>query len=49
LTPDAPADTFAGSLTVEAEEIGPRDVPGLAPAPKVYRPENSQAKGPLRI
>jgi hypothetical protein len=50
LTPRAPASTFAPSLTAAAGETGPRtSASGQAPAPKVYRPGNSQAKGPQRI
>jgi hypothetical protein len=50
LTPRAPATTFPPSLIADAGETGPRTpVSGLAPAPKVYRPGNSQAKGPHRI
>ncbi|MFM1989728.1 MAG: hypothetical protein RJA99_2685 [Pseudomonadota bacterium] len=50
LTPRAPATTFAPSLIADAGETGPRtSVSGQAPAPKVYRPGNSQAKGPHRI
>ncbi len=50
LTPRAPATTFAPSLIADAGETGPRTpASGQAPAPKVYRPGNSQAKGPHRI
>ena len=50
LTPRKPADTVAASLIADAGETGPRTfTSGQAPAPKVYRPGNSQAKGPHRI
>ena len=50
LTPRGLASTFAPSLTAAAGETGPRtSASGQAPAPKVYRPGNSQAKGPQRI
>jgi hypothetical protein len=50
LTPRRPATTFAASLIADAGETGPRTfASGQAPAPKVYRPGNSQAKGPHRI
>ena len=50
LTPRPPTSTFAASLIADAGETGPRTLPsGQAPAPKVYRPGNSQAKGPHRI
>jgi hypothetical protein len=51
LTPHAPAATVAASLIADAGETGrPRSRDrGPAPAPKVYRPGNSQAKGPHRI
>jgi hypothetical protein len=50
LTRSAPAATVATSLVAAAGETGPREVRhGSAPAPKVYRPGNSQAKGPQRI
>jgi hypothetical protein len=50
LTPRPPASTFAASLIADAGETGPRrSASGQAPAPKVYRPGNSQAKGPHRI
>lgn len=50
LTPRPPATTFAASLIADAGETGPRThASGQAPAPKVYRPGNSQAKGPHRI
>jgi hypothetical protein len=50
LTPRRPTTTFATSLIADAGETGPRTrAPGQAPAPKVYRPGNSQAKGPHRI
>ncbi len=50
LTPRLPATTFAASLIADAGETGPRTfASGQAPAPKVYRPGNSQAKGPHRI
>ena len=49
LTPRGAAATFAPSLTAAAGETGPRtSASGQAPAPKVYRPGNSQAKGPQR-
>ncbi len=50
LTPRPPTSTFAASLIADAGETGPRTfASGQAPAPKVYRPGNSQAKGPHRI
>ena len=50
LTPRRSATTFAASLIADAGETGPRTfASGQAPAPKVYRPGNSQAKGPQRI
>ncbi len=50
LTPPAPAATVPPSLIADAGETGPRmRASGQAPAPKVYRPGNSQAKGPHRI
>ena len=50
LTPPGRAATVATSLIADAGETGPRmPASGLAPAPKVYRPGNSQAKGPHRI
>ena len=50
LTPRPPTTTFAASLIADAGETGPRTfASGQAPAPKVYRPGNSQAKGPHRI
>jgi hypothetical protein len=50
LTPRPPATTFPASLIADAGETGPRTfASGQAPAPKVYRPGNSQAKGPHRI
>jgi hypothetical protein len=50
LTLPVRADTVAASLIADAGETGPRTrASGQAPAPKVYRPGNSQAKGPHRI
>jgi hypothetical protein len=50
LTPPESTDTVAASLIADAGETGPRmRLSGKAPAPKVYRPGNSQAKGPHRI
>ena len=50
LTPPGLAATVRASLIADAGETGPRDPRrGQAPAPKVYRPGNSQAKGPHRI
>ena len=50
LTPPAAPDTVAASLIADAGETGPRTPRfAQAPAPKVYRPGNSQAKGPHRI
>ena len=50
LTPPVAADTVAASLIAAAGETGPLALAsGFAPAPKVYRPGNSQAKGPQRI
>jgi hypothetical protein len=50
LTPRPPATTLPASLIADAGETGPRTfASGQVPAPKVYRPGNSQAKGPHRI
>jgi len=50
LTPPNPAATVPASLIAAAGETGPRmRASGQAPAPKVYRPGNSQAEGPQRI
>jgi hypothetical protein len=50
LTPLTRPATVAPSLIADAGETGPRTRAfGQAPAPKVYRPGNSQAKGPHRI
>jgi hypothetical protein len=50
LTLPVRAATVAASLIADAGETGPRTpASGQAPAPKVYRPGNSQAKGPHRI
>jgi hypothetical protein len=50
LTPLRAAATVGPSLIADAGETGPRTpASGQAPAPKVYRPGNSQAKGPHRI
>jgi hypothetical protein len=50
LTPRGTAATVAPSLIADAGEIGIRmQATGRMPAPKGYRPGNSQAKGPHRI